>query len=285
MPFAKLWEVPHLAEAVRGYQRWQGQVSTKSRILTVAIDELARARRSTWTSLVALSGLAWGMASTVELYQFRNSGSPHTIDSFAAMLDQLRWFVLGLAAVVGAPALLEDHRRGALELYLSRPLTKWDYLAGKALAVLALCFGVFVISIGAYTAASYVFYSSHPGGWLMAPLLGLLYAFVWVFMVAGLALGISCVAQGGRAASIIIFGSAVVLHVTATTILPQLTGTSWLGIFSPFQAHEAIKAWFWNSLPHGAFPPWWGLTEILAIAALGWGLVVWKHPRLRGEDQ
>lgn len=275
--------MPRLAEAVRGYQRWRGKASGGSRILTIMAEELARARRSSWTSLVALAGLAWGAASTIELYQFRNSGAPHAIDGFTAMLDQLRWFVLALAAVVGAPSLLEDHRRGALDLYLSRPLTRWDYLAGKALAVLALCFGVFVASIGAYTAASYVFYGTHPKGWAVAPLWALLYTFLWAFMVAGLALGVSAVARSGRAASILLFGSAVVLHVTATTILPQLTGTSWLGIFSPFQAHEAVKPWFWPDLPHGSFPPWWGLTEILALAVLGWGLVLWKHPRLRGE--
>lgn len=269
---------------VEGYVPWPGQLTRTSRIGIVAWDELRRLRTNTWGVLAVGAGLAWGLASIIELYQLRDAGNPaHAISGFLAMLDQLRWFVLAAVAVVGASALLEDARLGALELYLSRPLTRGDHLAGKALALVVICLGMFALPILAYTVTSYAFFDEHPNGWMWAPLSGLAYGLLWSLMVAGLALGVSCVARSGRTAALLLFGGAVVVHVTAVNVLPQLTESSWLAIFSPFNAMEATQPWLWDVPAKGDFPPWWGLAEILALAATGWALVAWRHPRLRGE--
>lgn len=274
-----------MTEGAAAYQRWPGTLSTKSRVFAVAGDEMRRLRTNNWGFLAVGAGLGWGIASAVELYQFRDAGVPHALEGFLAMLDQLLWFVLAAAAVVGAPTILEDARRGALELYLSRPVTRWEYLAGKALALLALCMTIFAGSILIYTIAAYGFFDEQPKGWTWAPVAGLAYGALWSLLAVGAALGISCVARNGRAAAILLFGGAVVLHVTAANVLPQLTEADWLSIFSPFNAMAGVRPWLWQSADYTSeFPPWWGLTEVLALAASGWALVAWRHPRVKGED-
>ncbi|MHB1260199.1 MAG: ABC transporter permease [Thermoplasmatota archaeon] len=274
-----------MTEGTAAYQRWPGALSTGSRVFAVAGDEVRRLRTNNWGFLAVGAGLAWGVASAVELYQVRDAGDPHTLEYFLAMLDQLLWFVLAAAAVVGAPSILEDARRGALELYLSRPVTRWEYLAGKALALLGLCMAIFAGSILIYTVAAYGLFDEQPKGWTWAPVAGLAYGALWSLLAVGAALGISCMARNGRAAAILLFGGAVVLHVTAANVLPQLTETAWLSIFSPFNAMAGVTPWLWPSAEFSSeFPPWWGLTEVLALAAVGWALVAWRHPRVRGED-
>lgn len=179
--------------------------------------------------------------------------------------------------------LLEDARRGALELYLSRPVTRLHHLAGKALALLALCLTMFVVPILLYTLGTYVFFDEQPDGWTTAPWAALPYALLWSVAVSGLALGVSCLARNGRAAALLLIGGAVALHVIAATLLPNLTEATWPTILSPFSAMQAIQPWLWPSVEAGEFPAWWGLAEVLALAALGWGLVARFHPRLRGE--
>lgn len=273
-----------MTEAPRGYTRWEGKPVDSSRIGIIAGDELRRVRTNTWSFLAAGAGIAWGIASTIELYQVKQAGdATHDVQGFLAMLGQLQWFVLVAAALIGTPMLLEDARRGALELYLSRPVTRFQHLAGKATALLALCMTMFVVPIAMYVLGAYVFFDEQPDGWTAAPWISLGYAFVWSVMASGLALGVSCLARNGRAAALVLIGGAVVLHVTATTLLPNLTEATWPTILSPFNAMQATQTWIWSEAETGDFPAWWGLAEVLGLAALGWLLVAWFHPRLRGE--
>jgi ABC-type transport system involved in multi-copper enzyme maturation permease subunit len=275
-----------VTEGTAAYVRWNGTLATGTRLWAVAGDELRRLRTNSWGFFVVAAGLTWGIASAVQLYQFRNAGDAHNLDAFVAMMNQLLWFVLAAAAVIGAPSILDDARRGALELYMARPLTRWEYLGGKAVALLGLCMSMFAGSILIYTVAAYGFFDQQPDGWTWAPLAGLAFGALWSLLAVGAALGISCVARSGRAAAILLFGGAVVAHVTAGTVLPQLTESSWLSIFSPFNAMAGLTPWLWPNatLVASDFPPWWGLTEILVLAAVGWALVAWRHPRVRGED-
>ena len=47
------------------------------------------------------------------------------------------FFAILLAALTGAPLISEDRRTGSLPLYFSRPITHFDYFAGKLLTVAA----------------------------------------------------------------------------------------------------------------------------------------------------
>lgn len=273
-----------MTEGSRGYTAWVGTPSNSSPIAIIAADELRRVRASTWTFVAVAAGVGWGLASTIELFQLKQRGDvTHDLQGFLDMLGQLQWFALVAAAVIGAPMLLEDARRGALELYLSRPVNRLQHLAGKAIALFAVSLTIFAIPILLYTVGTYVFFDQQPAGWAAAPWTALPYALLWSVTVCGLALGVSCLARSGRAAALLLIGGAVTLHVIATSLLPDLTEATWPAILSPFNAMQSTQAWLWPSVSAGEFPAWWGLLEVLALAAVGWGLVARFHPRLRGE--
>src|SRR5690242_4017659 len=72
----------------------------------------------------------------------KNDPTVHNWANFLTFLGLLRWAALGIAAVMVGPALLEDAQRGALELYLSRSLSRRDYVVGKTAAVVLLTLAV-----------------------------------------------------------------------------------------------------------------------------------------------
>lgn len=56
--------------------------------------------------------------------------------TFRGFLEQQNIFVFLLAVYVGSGLIAQDRRANALQIYLSKPLTRLDYIAGKA-AILA----------------------------------------------------------------------------------------------------------------------------------------------------
>jgi ABC-2 type transport system permease protein len=57
-------------------------------------------------------------------------------ETFRAFLEQQNFFVFLLAVYVGSGLIAQDRRANALQIYLSKPLTRLDYVAGK-MAILA----------------------------------------------------------------------------------------------------------------------------------------------------
>jgi ABC-2 type transport system permease protein len=55
-----------------------------------------------------------------------------TAETFREFLDQQDFFVFILAIYAGAGLIANDHRANALQIYLSKPLLRAEYIAGKA---------------------------------------------------------------------------------------------------------------------------------------------------------
>ncbi|MFT7461995.1 MAG: hypothetical protein ACI9EF_000330 [Pseudohongiellaceae bacterium] len=58
--------------------------------------------------------------------------TPRGDTAFFYLFSIQKWFALILCVIVGAGLIAEDRRTNALELYLSRPVLVFEYLAGKA---------------------------------------------------------------------------------------------------------------------------------------------------------
>jgi len=273
-----------MPEGVHPYPRWNGRLATTTRVWTVAGGEVDRVRRSTWTSLVFLLGLAWGVASVIELWQLRRDGtSVHEWAWFVDMLDQLRWFALAFAAAAGGPALLDDLRLGALELYLTRPLTARAYVVGKALALLGMTTAIMVVPSVLYIAASHGLYDDHPERWGRALPMAILYGVAWGILVSGVALGLSAVGRSARAMAIAILGAFVGADIVVGRLLSQLTQDDLFRLASPFESHQALGTFLFPAGVSVPFDPLWGVVVLVALSALGWGLLAWRRPRVRGE--
>lgn len=64
---------------------------------------------------------------------------------FYQSLQAQQFFVFLLALMVGAGCIAADNRANALLVYLSKPITKGDYLLGKWMGVFLILFGVGVV--------------------------------------------------------------------------------------------------------------------------------------------
>lgn len=283
---SKRWEVTTLPEGVRPYPKWEGVMSSGSPLMVIMGQEIRKAYLNLWSKLALVFILAYTVIFLGSLYTLSQSdgNAVHTMENYLEFLNNLRWGALALAATMGGPALLEDARRGALELYFSRAVTAADYIAGKILAVFVVTtFGLFVPGI-LYWMAGFLFFSEQPEQW--ATVLGptFLYSVMWGLLVSGLALGLSSVARSSRGATLILLGGFAVLEIFIGNLLEGITRDGTLQILSPFSAMSAQADWLFNVTTDFEFPSWWGLIEWAGLVIVGWGLVVWRRPRVRGDE-
>ncbi len=127
----------------QGYRRYGGdRAHTGSRWLVIA-----RAGIRTFLerkALIALLLAAWipFVVRAVQIYIAANVPQAREIalltvksDTFRQFLDQQEFFVFLITVYVGAGLIANDRRANALQIYLSKPLTRAEYVFGK-LAVL-----------------------------------------------------------------------------------------------------------------------------------------------------
>jgi ABC-type Na+ efflux pump permease subunit len=208
----------------------------------------------------------------------------HTMEMFATFVGHARWGSLGVAAILAGPSLLADVESDALELYLSRPLSYPTYLAGKIVAVVSGTALTIWIPALIYVALSFVLFENQPGGWNWLPLTSLGYALLWSIPIAGIGLGLSCVARSSRAASLWLFGGVVALDVLVADLLSSITAAEVLQVLSPMAALTRQNAWLFDVTASAPFPPLWGLISLAVLAGIGWGLLVVRHPMVRGRE-
>ena len=253
---------------------------------TVAAQEIRRTWLNQWSRLALIFVFAYSVVSLGNLYTLsqRSGDLVHTKLNFIDFLDEIRWAALILGAVMAGPALLEDKRRGALDLYYSRAVTPREYLVGKVLAVFGVTTFALFLPAFLYWATSWAFFQTHPEGWELAIFGALAYSIMWGLLVSGLGLGLSSIARSSVAATIILLGAFVVLEVVVSKLLSGITADPTFQILSPFSAVTQQTTWLFDAEQPFQFEVWWGFIEWLALVLLGWGLVWWRHPRVRGED-
>jgi ABC-type transport system involved in multi-copper enzyme maturation permease subunit len=276
--------VPALPEGVVAYRRWPGTRSTGARWPLLAAHEIRLALRGRWSLLALAAGLAWGLASVIELVQARDTAdAAWVLDAYVGMLDQLRWAGVAVAIVIGAPLILEDTRTGALELYLTRGLTRTSYFAGKAAALLVLATASMALPAVVYYVASLAFHDDLPASWHGHAAAGLLYAVMWGFLVSGVALGASCATRSLPGAMLTVAGVFAGLHILVAQLVGSLTENPRVEVASPFAATAQALSPLWPGPPPHGFPTYWGLVAWAVLAILGWSLAIARNPRPRGE--
>jgi ABC-type transport system involved in multi-copper enzyme maturation permease subunit len=273
-----------MPEGLNPYPRWRGERRESARWPILAVHEARLAYRGRWSLLALAAGMAWGLASVIELVQSRNAGdAAFVLDAYRSMLGQLRWAAVAVALVIGAPLILDDTRANALELYFTRGLSRGSYLLGKAAALLALATAVMALPAAVYYLASLAFYHGLPASWHLHAAAGLLYALLWGVLVSGVALGASCALRSVAGAVLTVAGVFVGLDLFVRRLLGALTENPKLAVASPFAATEQAATWLWGGERPQHFPVWWGVVAWALLVVLGWGLAVWKMPKAKGE--
>lgn len=267
---------------VEGYPHWDGELSKERTYPRIILQELKRTWQDPWGLIAIVLVASFALFYVASL---QTSGiTAHTQDNAMRFLNLLRWGSLGLAAVMAGPAFLEDRVHGALQLYLSRAVTRLDYLAGKIGATYGLATLAMLGPGLIYWIVTFLLFQEHPTAWMRFPLGVIVYSLLWGAVVTGLGLGLSSVSRSSRATALILFGSFAVADVFISDILQGITKSESLQILSPFSAHAQQIGWLFKFKLPFDFPYWWGLIHIALLIGVGWFLVYWKHPRLEGVE-
>ncbi len=131
----------------QGYRRYAGRREPNGRrwwvIARAGLQERLRERR-----FLVLLLASWGpfLVRAVQVYVASNypqaSFLAPTAQTFREFLDQQSIFIFFVTIYVGAGLIANDRRANALQIYLSRPLTRLEYIVGKLTTLLVFLIGV-----------------------------------------------------------------------------------------------------------------------------------------------
>jgi ABC-2 type transport system permease protein len=125
----------------QGYRRYAGRREPHGgRWWVIArAGVLARVRERWFLGLLLFAWFPF-IVRAVQLYVSSNLSQAAFLapsaETFREFLDQQSFFVFLVTIYVGAGLIADDRRANALQIYLSKPLTRVEYVAGKLLTLL-----------------------------------------------------------------------------------------------------------------------------------------------------
>ena len=271
----------------QSYRRYSGRRIPRGRGWTV----IARAGLRTFLARRAFLGLlllSWlpFIVRAVQMYAAANFPQAAilapTPETFRRYLDQQGPFVFFVTVYVGAGLIANDRRANALQIYLSKPLSRAEYVFGKLailLALLLLVTGVpalVLLALQAAFAGSFAFVRANL---FLVPAIAL-FSLIEAIMVSAAMLALSSLSNNSRFVGILYAGLIFFTDALfgVTRFVARGTGASWISYgHSLAQVGDAIFR-----LPPRYATPWpVSLAMIVAlVAASGWVL----ERRVRGVE-
>ena len=221
----------------QGYRRYAGTRLPRGRAWAVITKAGLRTffGRRAFIGLLVFSWLPF-IVRTVQFYAAANFPQmaviAPTAETFRQFLDQQSVFVFFVTVYVGAGLIANDHRANALQIYLSKPLTRAEYVLGKMTILMTFLLMVtwlpaFVLLLAQVAFAGsfkFVFDNLH-----LLPAITL-FSFVEATMVSAAMLALSSLSNNSRFVGILyaglIFFSEALFGVLRMVTLD--TGLSWL---------------------------------------------------------
>jgi ABC-2 type transport system permease protein len=271
----------------QGYRRYGGRREPHGRrwwvIARAGMMERLRERR-----FLALLLFAWApfVVRAVQIYvsaNFTQAGflAP-TPETFREFLDQQSIFVFIVTAYVGAGLIANDRRANALQIYLSKPLTRLEYITGK-LATLV----VFLVAVTFVPAIMLLFLQMMFAGsaafirenLFLIPAITL-FSLVQVLLSAFAMLALSSLSKSRRFVAIM-YAGIVFFTAAMYQALSAVTGTRAWAWISPEDTLDIIADAIFRVPNPAAMPvPAALLTVVLLIAGSIWIL----ERRVRGVE-
>ena len=239
-------------------------------------------------SFIGLMLMAWFpfIVRAVQIYAAANvpqaSFLKPTPETFRQFLDQQQIFVFFVTVYIGAGLIANDRRANALQIYLSKPLTRGEYIFGKLAVLMTFLLlvtwvpGIVLLIVQMAFAGNFTFLREN---FYLFPAITL-FSFIMVTMVAASMLALSSLSNSSRYvgilyAAVIFFTQAIYGVVYAVT---RSTSMSWLS----FSANLAQVGDIIFRLPPKYDTPWIvSLVAIIAVIVIS-GLVLER--RVRGVE-
>ncbi len=193
-----------------GYRHWTGELTSKPYrwwvITRRGIGLLAKKR--SFLVLMALSAIPF-LVRAVLIYFSLTVGksvqfSQINAKFFADFLTQQEFFTFIITIYAGAGLISNDLKANALQIYLSKPITRQDYLIGKLgvliffLALPTLLLGMLLFILAILFQGSFKYLVDNY--WILAAIFG--YSLFIIFTYGLLMLGLSSVSKSSRFAGI-----------------------------------------------------------------------------------
>lgn len=261
----------------QGYRRYLGSktaVGKSWQVITRAGIRTVLAKRS----FIALMLLAWSpfvvravqvyVAATFQQASFLAPGA----DTFREFLEQQGVFVFFVTIYVGAGLIANDRRANALQVYLSKPLTRAEYVAGK-FAILFL----FLVSVTWLPAILLLLVQTMFGGNLafvqanifLLPAITL-FSLLQVLVSAMTMLALSSMSKSSRFVGIM-YAGLIFFTAALFQALRGITGRSSWAWISPTDTLEQIGAYIFRVDPPYQLSPVMAIVIVITlIAGSGW---------------
>jgi ABC-2 type transport system permease protein len=271
----------------QGYRRYGGKKEPHGRtwwvIARAGILERIRERR-----FLALLLFAWSpfIVRAVQIYVSSNFSQASFLapsaETFREFLGQQSIFVFFVTIYVGSGLIANDRRANALQIYLSKPLTRVEYIAGKLVTLLGFLTvvtwlpAILLLLVQVMFAGSTAFIRANlflfPGITLFAGIQILLSAFAM--------LALSSMTKSGRFVAVMYAG---IIFFTAAMYqaLRAITGSRNWAWISPGDVLEVIAAGIFRS-PGGTSIP--VPVALLVVAVLIGGSIWILERRVRAVE-
>ena len=271
----------------QGYRRYGGE---KARTGTGWMV-ITRAGLRTFFAKRAFLGLllaSWApfFVRAVQIYAAANLPQAQmlapTADTFRQFLDQQQTFVFFITVYVGAGLIANDRRANALQIYLSKPLTRAEYIFGKLailmtfLAIVTWLPAIVLLVVQISFAGNFTFLANNL---FLFPAITV-FSFIMVTMVATAMLALSSLSNSSRYvgilyAAVIFFTQAIYGVVYAVT---RSTSMSWIS----FSANlSQIGDVIFRQTPKYETP--WPVSLLMIALLLGLSAFVLER-RVRGVE-
>jgi ABC-2 type transport system permease protein len=271
----------------QGYRRYRGRRQAHGRtwwvIARAGLMERLRERK-----FLGLLLFAWSpfLVRAVQLYLAANVPQASFLDAtpgfFREFLDQQSIFVFFITIYAGSGLIANDRRANALQIYLSKPLSRVDYVAGKLATLLIFLVGVtwlpgmILLLLQVLFAGDFTFLRANlflfPGITLFSAILALFSAFAM--------LALSSLSKSRRFVAMM-YAGLIFFTAAMYQALRSMTGSRTWALLSPEDVLDVVAAVIFRSPGTPSIPMWAALLDITIIVALS----VWLlERRVRGVE-
>jgi ABC-2 type transport system permease protein len=255
----------------QGYRRYLGRREPIGRTWSVIARSgiLNMVRRRLFLGLLLLAWLPF-VVYAVQLYLAANfpqaSMLAATPKTFRDFFEWQTMFVFFVTIYVGAGLIANDRRANALQIYLSKPLTRAEYIVGK-LAVLL----VFLVSVTWVPAMLLLILQIMFAGSLtflrnnifLLPAITL-FAAIQVFTAAFAMLALSSMSRSSRFVGIM-YAGLIFFTAAIYNTLRAITASSAFAWLSPADCLEIIANAVFRTPSGPAVPVWVAFASIIAL--------------------
>jgi len=271
----------------QGYQRYAGSraaTGTAWQIIARAGIRNVLAERK----FLGLLLLAWVpfLVRAVQVYIAANYSQASFLqpkgETFREFLETQAVFVFFITIYVGAGLIAADRRANALQLYLAKPLTRWEYVAGKMAVLVMLLVSVtflpamllLLVQIG--FAGSFAFVRANL---YLLPAITL-YSVIQVLLASSTMLALSSLSKSSRFVGVM-YAGLIFFTGALFQAVRGITGASWTAWLSPTDALEQVGDAIFR-LPLRYDLPLW--VAVLVVAGLMAASAVVLERRVRAVE-